>query len=49
MKGQVDAGKAELAAARAIDKTIDARAAKFGLVAPAASSAQTPVAGQPSG
>lgn len=47
--GQVDAGKAELAAARAIDKTIDARAAKFGLVAPAAPPAQTPAAGQPSG
>jgi len=32
--GQADAGNAELATARSLDKEIDARAAKFGLVAP---------------
>jgi tetratricopeptide (TPR) repeat protein len=32
--GQVDAGKAELATARVLDKGIDARAARLGLVAP---------------
>ena len=35
--GQIDAGKAELATARSLDNDIDARAARLGLVAPAAS------------
>ena len=38
--GQTAAGNAELATARALDKGIDARAARFGLVAPAASPAK---------
>ncbi|HXE66089.1 MAG TPA: aspartyl protease family protein [Rhodanobacteraceae bacterium] len=42
--GQVDAGKAELATARSLDKGIDARAAKLGLVAP-----QVPPASKASG
>lgn len=42
--GQADAGKAELAKARLLDKGIDARAAKLGLVAP-----QAPPASQASG
>ena len=35
--GQIDAGNAELATARSLDNDIDARAARLGLVAPAAS------------
>ena len=35
--GRTDAGKAELATARSLDKDIDARAAKLGLIAPGAS------------
>ncbi|MEW9571945.1 aspartyl protease family protein [Rhodanobacter sp. Si-c] len=35
--GQTDAGRAELAIARSLDKKIDARGARLGLVAPAAS------------
>jgi tetratricopeptide (TPR) repeat protein/predicted aspartyl protease len=42
--GQADAGDAELAKARSLDKKIDARAARFGLVAPG-----SPPAGQASG
>ena len=46
--GQIDAGKAELATARSLDNDIDARAARLGLVAPAASSGNEASGARPS-
>ncbi|MGN6789881.1 MAG: aspartyl protease family protein [Rhodanobacteraceae bacterium] len=46
--GQTDAGNAELTTARSLDKEIDARAAKFGLVAPEGSPADKVSGAQPS-
>jgi tetratricopeptide (TPR) repeat protein/predicted aspartyl protease len=46
--GQADAGNAELATARSLDKEIDARAAKLGLVAPDGSPANKASGVQPS-
>ncbi|MDE2223946.1 MAG: aspartyl protease family protein [Xanthomonadaceae bacterium] len=46
--GQADAGNAELAMARSLDKEIDARAAKFGLVVPGASPGKEVSGVQPS-
>ena len=46
--GQTDAGKAELATARSLDKEIDARGAKLGLVAPGASPGDKAPGAQPS-
>jgi len=46
--GQIAAGKAELATAHSLDKAIDARAAKLGLVAPGASPGKEAPSAQPS-
>ena len=46
--GRTDAGKAELATARSLDKDIDARAAKLGLIAPGASLGKEASGTQPS-
>ena len=46
--GQADAGNAELATARSLDKGIDARAARLGLVAPGGSPANKASGVQPS-
>jgi len=46
--GQTDAGNGELATARSLDKEIDARAAKLGLVAPDGPPGQAPGSVQPS-
>ena len=45
--GRTDAGKAELATARSLDKAIDTRAARLGLVPPAASPASGASGAQP--
>jgi tetratricopeptide (TPR) repeat protein/predicted aspartyl protease len=46
--GQTDAGNGELSTARSLDKEIDARAAKLGLVAPDGPPGQAPGSVQPS-